>query len=130
MKDKIQKSLDEVIGKEIETLSESDLTPEQKEKTIENLGNLYKLRIEEAKIEQAKNDKSDDLDMKQVQLKEQAKDRWINLGLQIAQVALTIGSWGMFTMWQRREQRFEMEGTPTTPMFRNILSKMTPNLRK
>lgn len=126
MKDKIQKQLDEVIQTELEGV-ESAAMPSEKEKAIANVTELYKLRIEEAKLEQAKNDKLTEQDIREVQLKGQKLDRWLNLGLQIG---LTVGGWVMFSMWQRREMKFELEGTPTTPMFRNLLSKMTPNLRK
>lgn len=126
MKDKIQKQLDEVIQTELEGV-ESAAMPSEKEKVIANVTELYKLRIEEAKLEQAKNDKLTEQDIREAQLKGQKLDRWLNLGLQIG---LTVGGWVMFSMWQRREMKFELEGTPTTPMFRNLLSKMTPNLRK
>lgn len=126
MKDKIQKQLDEVIQTELEGV-ESAAMPSEKEKAIANVTELYKLRIEEAKLEQARIDKLTEQDSKEVQLKGQKLDRWLNLGLQIG---LTVGGWVMFSMWQRREMKFELEGTPTTPMFRNLLSKMTPNLRK
>lgn len=126
MKDKIQKQLDEVIQTELEGV-ESAAMPSEKEKAIANVTELYKLRIEEAKLEQTKNDKLTEQDIREAQLKGQKLDRWLNLGLQIG---LTVGGWVMFSMWQRREMKFELEGTPTTPMFRNLLSKMTPNLRK
>lgn len=126
MKDKIQKQLDEVIQTELEGV-ESAAMPSEKEKAIANVTELYKLRIEEAKLEQAKNDKLTEQDIREAQLKGQKLDRWLDLGLQIG---LTVGGWVMFSMWQRREMKFELEGTPTTPMFRNLLSKMTPNLRK
>ena len=126
MKDKIQKQLDEVIQTELEGV-ESAAMPSEKEKAIANVTELYKLRIEEAKLEQAKTDKLTEQDIREAQLKGQKLDRWLNLGLQIG---LTVGGWVMFSMWQRREMKFELEGTPTTPMFRNLLSKMTPNLRK
>ena len=126
MKDKIQKQLDEVIQTELEGV-ESAAMPSEKEKAIANVTELYKLRIEEAKLEQAKNDKLTEQDIREAQLKGQKLDRWLNLGLQIG---LTVGGRVMFSMWQRREMKFELEGTPTTPMFRNLLSKMTPNLRK
>lgn len=126
MKDKIQKQLDEVIQTELEGV-ESAAMPSEKEKAIANVTELYKLRIEEAKLEQARIDKLTEQDSKEAQLKGQKLDRWLNLGLQIG---LTVGGWVMFSMWQRREMKFELEGTPTTPMFRNLLSKMTPNLRK
>ena len=126
MKDKIQKQLDEVIQTELEGV-ESAAMPSEKEKAIANVTELYKLRIEEAKLEQAKNDKLTEQDIREAQLKGQKLDRWLNLGLQIG---LTVGGWVMFSMWQRREMKFELEGTPTTPMFRNILSQMTPKLKK
>lgn len=126
MKDKIQKQLDEVIQTELEGVESAAMSSE-KEKAIANVTELYKLRIEEAKLEQAKNDKLTEQDIREAQLKGQKLDRWLNLGLQIG---LTVGGWVMFSMWQRREMKFELEGTPTTPMFRNLLSKMTPNLRK
>lgn len=126
MKDAIQKQLDEVIQTELEGV-ESAAMPSEKEKAIANVTELYKLRIEEAKLEQARIDKLTEQDSKEAQLKGQKLDRWLNLGLQIG---LTVGGWVMFSMWQRREMKFELEGTPTTPMFRNLLSKMTPNLRK
>ena len=126
MKDAIQKQLDEVIQTELEGV-ESAAMPSEKEKAIANVTELYKLRIEEAKLEQARIDKLTEQDSKEAHLKGQKLDRWLNLGLQIG---LTVGGWVMFSMWQRREMKFELEGTPTTPMFRNLLSKMTPNLRK
>lgn len=126
MKDKIQKQLDEVIQTELEGL-ESASMPSEKEKAIANVTELYKLRIEEAKLEQARIDKLTEQDSKEAQLKGQKLDRWLNVGLQ---VGLTVGGWLMFSIWQRREMKFELEGTPTTPMFRSLLSKMTPNLKK
>lgn len=126
MKDRIQKQLDEVIQTELNGI-ESSMPSSEKEKAIANVTELYKLRIEESKLEQAKNERLTEQDMKEAQLKGQKLDRWLNIGLQ---VGLTVGGWLMFSMWQRREMKFELEGTPTTPMFRNILSQMTPKLKK
>lgn len=126
MKDRIQKQLDEVIQTELNGI-ESSMPASEKEKAIANVTELYKLRIEESKLEQAKNERLTEQDMKEAQLKGQKLDRWLNIGLQ---VGLTVGGWLMFSMWQRREMKFELEGTPTTPMFRNILSQMTPKLKK
>ena len=126
MKDKIQKQLDEAIQAELDGMSNT-LMPSEKEKAIANVTELYKLRIEEARLEQARIDKLTEQDSKEAQLKGQKLDRWLNVGLQ---VGLTVGGWLMFSMWQRREMKFELEGTPTTPMFRHILSQMTPKLKK
>lgn len=125
MKDKIQKQLDEVIQTELDGLETLDAA--EKEKVIHTVTELYKLRIEEAKLEQSRNDKLTEQDVKNDQLKEQRIDRLVNLGLQLG---ITVGGWLMFSIWQRREMKFEMEGTPTTPLFRNILSQMTPKLKR
>lgn len=125
MKDKIQKQLDEVIQSQFDGLDA--LMPSEKEKAIQLATELYKLRIEEAKIEQSRNDKLTEQDVKRDQLKEQRLEWLIGLAINSG---LTIGSWLMFSMWQRREMKFEMDGTPTTPMFRALLSKMVPSLKK
>ena len=126
MKDRIQKKLDEVIESELDNVVDA-MTEEDKAKALTNVTELYKLRVEDSKLEQAKNEKLSEQDVREAQLKGQKIDRWINLGLQIG---LTVGGWLMFSMWQRREMKFELEGTPTTPMFRNILSQMTPKLKR
>lgn len=126
MKDRIQKKLDEVIETELDNMVDA-MTEEDKAKALTNVTELYKLRVEDSKLEQAKNEKLSEQDVREAQLKGQKIDRWINLGLQIG---LTVGGWLMFSMWQRREMKFELEGTPTTPMFRNILSQMTPKLKR
>ena len=84
MKDEIQKSLDEVIAKEIDNLPNIAEGSKEKKEAIENLEKLYKLRIEEAKIEQVRCDKIDEMGVKQAQLDAQARDRWLNFGTQIA----------------------------------------------
>lgn len=125
MKDKIQKQLDEVIQSQFDGLDA--LMSSEKEKAIQLATELYKLRIEEAKIEQSRNDKLTEQDVKRDQLREQRLEWLIGLAINSG---LTIGGWLMFSMWQRREMKFEMDGTPTTPMFRALLSKMVPSLKK
>lgn len=119
MEDKVQVLLDEVIERDIQRLSTCDVGSEERTKTIEELTELHKMRIEEVKAVAAKADK-------QEQSKAQNLDRWINFG---AQVGLTVGGWIMFSLWQSKEQRFELTGTPTSPIFRGLLSKMIPRIK-
>lgn len=123
MKDEIQKSLDEVIAMEILDLPNMSQGSKEKKEAIENLTELYKLRIEEAKIEQARVDKCEELEIKQAQLDSQAKDRWVNLA---AQVSLALGSLIAYNIWFNRGLKFEETGTITSPMTRNLLSRMLP----
>lgn len=123
MEDRNQKLLDEVIGKEIQNLSDLPIGSQEKSKAVDNLTELYKLKIEEAKIKQAKAEKSEEMEIRQKQLKSQALDRWINVGVQ---VGLAIGSLIAYDVWFKRGLRFEETGTITSPMTRNLLSRMLP----
>lgn len=119
MKDKIQELLDEAIETRINELDTINDTAERAA-AIAELSELHKMRIEESKI-------TSETVAQQYQEKSKNLDRWIDLGVQIG---LTIGGWAMYSLWQRREQKFEMVGTPSSPMFRNLLSRMIPNLKK
>ena len=123
MKDEIQKSLDEVIAKEIDNLPNIAEGSKEKKEAIENLEKLYKLRIEEAKIEQVRCDKIDEMGVKQAQLDAQARDRWINFGTQIG---LAFASLVAYNMWFNRGLKFEETGTITSPITRNLLSRLLP----
>lgn len=132
--DEIKELLDEVIKDEIEKVSSLETGSKEKSHAIEDLAKLHELKIDEMKVENdcetSKNqydveqDKlRDEWRFKEVQLKEQNKDRWIGFGLQIG---LTIGGWIVYDIWHRRGLTFEKEGTVTSPWTRNLMSKMTP----
>lgn len=123
MKDRISASLDDVIGKEIEGVKYLEPGTEQKAKAIDNLKNLYMLRIEEAKLEHERRERIDEMDVKHAQLKSQSVDRWLNMGLQIG---LTLGGWLMYDIWNRRGFKFEETGTVRSPWTRNLISRMLP----
>lgn len=132
---------------------------EGKQKAINNLVALYKLKIEEEKIDaeynenrdkcdlekmQQENDieiknkdielktrqfevESDDrlheLELRKAQLDEQKLDRWVNFGTQVGLAMLSVVA---YDIWNRRGLKFEETGTITSPMTRNLLSKMLP----
>lgn len=125
---------------------------EGKQKAINNLVTLYKLKIEEEKIdaeynehcdkcdlgkaqlEEQKLDRWDNIEIKnkdielrkaqlEAQLDEQKLDRWVNLGMQVGLAMLSIVA---YDIWNRRGLKFEETGTITSPMTRNLLSKMLP----
>lgn len=123
MKDKNRLLLDEVIEKEIQEISALNIGADDRADLIEELNQLYKLRIEEAKIEQARLEKYEEKEMKQAQLKSQSLDRWVNIGLQ---VGLTLASLIAYNIWFNRGLKFEETGTVASPMTRNLMSKMLP----
>lgn len=123
MEDKVQGLLDEVIETELLKLSEYEPDSEDKSKAIKDVSELYKLRIEEAKIKQVEAQANAEAEAKQKQAKSQNLDRWINLGVQIG---LGIAGIVAYDVWYRRGLRFEETGTITSPMTRNLLSRMLP----
>lgn len=116
MEDKVQVLLNEEIAKDIQKLSDMDNGSDKKSKAVEELTQLYKLRIEEAKIEKEQ-------ETRETTLKSQAFDRWISIGVQ---VGLAIGGWVAYDVWYRRGLRFEETGSITSPMTRNLLSRLIP----
>lgn len=137
MKDEIQKSLDEVIGLKLRNLVTLNYDSEAKSNAVKDVTELYKLRIEEAKLEAERADRERQLEeekmtrmaenhLKHEQLRSQAKDRWVNLGIQ---VGLAIGGWVAYDIWNRRGLKFEETGTIVSPMTKNLLSRMLPKMR-
>lgn len=130
MEDKIRKSLEDTIEKEIQNLSDLQTGSKEKSAAVEDLTKLYNLKIEETKVEQANveaNEKRvmNDRDWlaKQEQLDSQIKDRWINVAVQ---VGLALSSLIAYNCWFKRGLRFEETGTVTSPMTKNLISKMLP----
>lgn len=119
----IQIMIDDVIKEEIGNLSTLDAGSKEKTAAVEDLKKLCEIRMEEAKIEQAKCEKQDELDAKWAQIDQSKLDRWINVGLQIG---LTAASLIAYDVWFKRGLRFEETGTIRTPMTRNLLSRMLP----
>lgn len=134
MEDKIRETLDEVIELKLQNLIALRHDSEGKSNEIKDLTELYKLRIEEAKIETDRIDKMRQREverdaqmnenyLKSEQLRSQALDRWINVGLQ---VGLTFASLVAYNCWYNRGLKFEETGTVTSPMTRNLISRMLP----
>lgn len=123
MEDKVQVLLNEEIEKDIRNLSNLESGSEARSKAVDELKKLHELRIEEAKIEQGKVNVIFAKEDKEAQLKSQAFDRWINIGVQ---VGLAIGGWVAYDVWYRRGLRFEETGSITSPMTRNLLSRLIP----
>lgn len=114
--DKIRKSLDEAIEKSIHEIKNMDTECDAKSNAIKDLSELYKLRIEEKKVDA-------EISEKDSQEKSRNYDRWINVGLQISLAALSLVA---YNIWYTRGLKFEETGTVTSSMTRNLMSKMLP----
>lgn len=115
--DKIRKSLDEAIAKDIQDITVLNTGSEERTATVKELTELYKLRIEEDRVEMERKEK-------EAQEESHALDRWINVGLQVGLTALSLLA---YNAWYRRGLKFEETGTVTSSMTRNLMSRMLPN---
>lgn len=62
-------------------------------------------------------------EFKKTQLKEQSKDRYFRLGLEIG---LTMAQLIFYACWMRRGFKFEETGTYTSPTFRSLTNNFKP----
>lgn len=152
MKEELKNLLAEEIKSEIQDLS--SLSPGSKEKStaIEDLAMLYKLKIEETKIELDYDDKQNrrimegkhhDFDValkerqmendckisdndeliKRIQLHESIKDRYFRLGIAAAEIILPLV---FYAAWMKRGFKFEENGTYTSTTFRGLFNRFKP----
>jgi len=119
MDEEIKNLLGERIKSEIRNLSS---LPPSKEKTnlIDDLVKLYKLRIEEIKIEKHNAHEK-------AKLEEQIKDRYFKLVVEAAGIILPLIFYGI---WLRRGFKFEETGTFTSTTFRNLFNRFKPTYRR
>jgi hypothetical protein len=152
MGENIKELLNEEIAAEIQAISSLDSGSEEKSKAIEDLANLYRLRIEETKSELDAEDKRSrrtleseasvreneikksqldeqikadvqDEQYKRSQLDEQVKDRYFRLGIAAAELLIPLMFYGI---WMRKGFKFEETGTYTSTTFRGLFNRFRP----
>lgn len=123
----VNELLDEVIETELLNLSGMEVGSDERTTAIKDLAELYKLRIEEVKAEQAKLDSRKETEMRQEQAKTQMTLQFLNLGAQL----LIAGS-GLiaYNAWFHSGLKFEETGTVRNPWTRSLMTKMLPMLPK
>lgn len=111
-----KKMLEEEIRSEIQRLSA--LTPGSKERTaaIDELSKLYRLKIEET-------ESLEEIQVKNDQMSEQAKDRYFKLGIAAAELVIPLVFYGV---WMKKGFRFEETGTFTSTTFRGLFNRFKP----
>lgn len=132
--DEIKDLLGDEIKKEINNLSSLDDATEKKSKAIDDIAKLYRLKLEETKIEAELEDnrnrhelekmaKDDERTSREEQRKKINLDRVVDVGLQVLTV---VGGWIAYDVWHRRGLKFEETGSVTSPFTRNLMTKMLP----
>lgn len=134
MNELIREKLETEILNEIKELSNFQTGSDEKKAAIDNLAVLYKLGIEETKIEleaEAKRyergitDEANerDIQLKRSQLDEQIKDRYFKIGLEAAGIVLPLM---FYATWMKRGLRFEETGTFTSTTFKGLFNRFKP----
>lgn len=116
MEDNVRKSLDEVIEREISKLSSLQTGTEEKTEAVKELSELYKLRIEEAKIEHEKAEANK-------KARSQLYDRLANIGVTAGLGLLNIIVFGKAF---KTSIVYDQSGVIPSSMTRNLFSRMMP----
>lgn len=135
MDEKSTKELfEEEIRNQIEDLSSLNAGSEEKSKAIDDLAKLYRLKIEETKVDWDADEKYNrrvmeenqlltENDQKSSQLAEQIKDRYFKFGAEVAGIVLPLM---FYAAWMRRGFKFEETGTYTSTTFRGLFNRFKP----
>ena len=151
-KEQLKDLLSEEIKTQIQDLSKLNPGSAEKSKAVDNLATLYKLKIEETRMEldfdekqaRRKMDKENRLKddalkeqqlqdensvrerdelIRKEQLAEQVKDRYIRLGIAAAEIILPLM---FYSKWMKKGFKFEETGTFTSTTFRGLFNRFKP----
>ena len=114
MEDKIRRSLDEAIAREMERLRNA--SDEEKQQAMKVLTELYKMRIEERKIEQGKIEMS-------TKAQSQNLDRWLNVGTTVGVALLNVVA---LSAAFGTSIKYDHNGTLPSYLTRNLFTKLLP----
>ena len=134
MDDKITESLDEVLVSQLESLKDSKKPDEEKQKAVDNLVKLYKLRQDDTKLEidakkvvneseEIRNKLNSDICDRTNRLDEQRKDRAVKIALELTGLIVPLICYGI---WVNKGLEFEKNGTFTSSVFRALINRFKP----
>lgn len=130
----IDELLSEEIAKEIRELNYLKAGSNEKSAAIDDLTQLYKLRIEENKSVWDADEKFErrvmekeanarDNEVKRTQIAEQVKDRYFRVGIAAAELVLPLIFYGV---WMKRGFKFEETGAFTSSTFKGLINRFRP----
>jgi hypothetical protein len=119
--------LHEEIVDEFKQLKGIEVGTEEYKVTVDGLTKLLDREIEIKKLELERIDKQNTAEaeekLRDEQMKREARDRWIRLGMDVAGIIIpvTVTIWGTVKSFE-----FEKEGSITTIMGRGFINKLLP----
>lgn len=123
MDDKVRKALDERILAELEDISKMESGCEVKRAAVDDLTAMYKLRLEEIKLENELEEKK----LSMVQQDCERKERKIGKILDIATSGFSVSMPLIFYgVWMKRGLEFEKTGILKSTTFKNLIHWFKP----
>lgn len=134
MAEEIKELLDKEIADEIRKLSSLSDGSKEKSEAIEDLTKLYRLKIDESKMEwdvdekysrreMEKETSAKDDEFRNIQLNEQVKDRYFRVGIAAAELIIPLIFYGI---WMRKGFKFEETGAFTSTTFKGLFNRFRP----
>lgn len=138
MEDEVRKALDERILAELEEISKMESGCEVKRAAVDDLTAIYKLRLEEIKLENDYNAKLSELntrknelceknDSEEKRFKMELKNDWIKKVFDFVGTGFSVGVPLIFyNVWMYQGLEFEKEGVLKSGFFKNFLHCIKP----
>lgn len=127
MADNISEQLDDVIEKRLKEFDYYDLDSENTKQAVEAIEKLYKLKIEERKVEgelyEKQKTRENEEDVKNKELCEKRVDRWVNGAITVASTAASLVFYGI---WMNKGFKFEETGSFTSTTFKGLFNRFRP----
>lgn len=131
MNEETRKMLDERIKAEMLNLDSLEAGTSEKSKVIDDLATLYKLKLDEEKLQKEYADKAatrkEEQDSKAAQLKEQVKDRWVRIVIAGVELIVPLVFYGG---WINKGLKFEETGSLCSKTFMGFINKVIKPTRK
>ena len=123
MNNEIREMLEKGIKDEIQELSELQAGSKEKADAITNLATLYKVKIDDDKVQLEVEEKMNNDQLKLEDRAERNKDRYIKLGMEAAGIVLPLI---FYAIWMKKGFKFEENGTYTSTTFRGLFNRFRP----
>lgn len=127
MADNISEQLDDVIEKRLKEFDYYDLDSENTKQAVEAIEKLYKLKIEERKVEgelyEKQKTRENEEDVKNKELCEKRVDRWVNGAITVASTAASLV---FYSVWMCKGFKFEETGSFTSTTFKGLFNRFRP----
>ncbi len=133
----LKERLEEELSRQLDELADFHVGTDEQRKAINNLEVLYRLKLEEDKLDVSYNEglKKNEIEEKKLEITKSenqekkdniSKDRWVKIGLEAGGLVLPLLFYGK---WMKAGFKFEETGTFVSQTFRGLFSHFRPTRR-